>query len=218
MSITQGMTGGGSWSGRWTLRAFPRGAGFRSLGRGNMQLLPGVSNTELLVLLATIPLGGPALGVARGVAFRGLNIATKPAFWGAVNLYQEAQDIRSWVRGEDMSWQLTKKWRPVGHPVFGSWGPGIPFIPIPFPYLDFTKSPSSGGGGPGEIPNLHRPPLSMKETGEILSNPPIAGEVPSSPRRSTSKKGRKASWERCPPGHYWDGKRCRKHGTGPNWR
>ncbi len=211
MSITQGMTGGGSWSGRRTMRAFPRGAGFTSLGRGNMQLLPGVSNTELLVLLGTFSLGGPALGVARGVALRGLNIATKPAFWGAVNLYQEAQDIRSWMKGEDMSWQWVVKLRPVGHPVFGSWGPGIPFIPIPFPYLDFTKSPSSGVGGPGEIPNLHRPPISMKETGEILSNPPIVGEVPSSPTPSTLKMAGKRR-KSCPPGYRWNGRRCVKKG------
>jgi len=188
MSITQGMTGGGSWSGRRTLRAFPTGAGYRSLGRGNLQLLPGISNTELLVSLALLPLAGPAAGVARGVAFRALNIATKPVFWFGVNVYQEAQDLRSWVGGEDMSWQLDTKIRPFRHPVFGSWGPGIPAIPVPFPYIDFTKTPSSGVGGPGEFPNLHRPPLSMKETGEILSNPPTEGEVPSSPRSSTSKK------------------------------
>ena len=39
----------------------------------------------------------------------------------------------------------------------------------------FTPGSSSGGGGPGEIPNLHRPPPSIEETGEILSNPPMAG-------------------------------------------
>jgi len=193
------------------MRAFPqKGRWFTSLGRGNMQLLPGVSNTELLVLLAITPLGGPALGVARGVALRGLNIATKPIFWGAVNLYQEATDLAAWMKGEDMSWQLTKKWRPVGHPVFGSWGPGIPFIPIPFPYLDFTKSPSSGVGGPGEIPNLHRPPPSIEEIGEILSNPPMAGGKTGSPKPRA--RGPKGTLIKCPVGYYWDKRtgRCLK--------
>jgi len=176
MSITQGMTGGGSWSGRRTMRwDTGKGPGFTSLGRGNLQLLPGISNTELLVLLATIPLGGPALGVARGVALRGLNITTKPLFWAGVNVYQEAQDIRSWVRGEDMSWQIKWKGRPIRlHPTMGPQLGNV--IPVFLPYFDFTKTPSSGGGGPGEIPNLHRPPLSMKETGEILSNPGVVSD------------------------------------------
>ncbi len=200
MSITQGMTGGGSWSGRRTLRAFPRGPGFTSLGRPNMQLITGISNTELLVSLALLPLVGPAVGLAPGVAVRGLNIATKPLFWAGVNAYEESADIRAWMRGEDMSWQLDAKVRPVRlHPLWGSQiGNVVPFV---FPYLNFTKSPSSGVGGTGEIPNLHRPPISMKEAGEILSNSPIAVEVPSSPRPSTSKKGRKR--RKCPEGHYW---------------
>jgi len=74
----------------------------------------------------------------------------------------------------------------------------------------FTPS-SSGGGGPGEIPNLHRPPLSMKETGEILSNPGIVGEVPSSPRPSTSKPAGKRR-KSCPPGYRWNGRRCVRKG------
>jgi hypothetical protein len=196
MSITQGMTSGGSWSGRRTMRAFPqKGRWYTSLGRGNMQLLPGVSNTELLVLLAALPMGGPALGVARGVAIRGISLVTKPSFWAGVNVYHESEDIAAYLRGEDMSWQLGIKWRPIygPHPMFGP-----VFLPIPFPYLDFTKSPSSGVGGPGEIPNLHRPPLSMKETG--------------SPRPSSSKKGRKyrKHQPKCKWPLVWDGEKCVK--------
>ncbi len=203
------MTGGGSWSGRRTLRAFPRGAGFRSLGRPNLQLISEMSNTQLLVTLLTLPLAGGALGLARGVAVRGLNIATKPLFWVGVNAYEESADIRAWMRGEDMSWELDYKIRPTRlHPFHGNQIGNI--VPMIFPYLNFTKSPSSGGGGPGGIPNLHRPPLSMKETGEILSNPGIAGEVTSSPRRSTSKKSRKKKRKACPPGYRWSrrAKRC----------
>lgn len=175
MSITQGMTGGGSWSGRRTLRAFPRGAGFRSLGRPNLQLLPYVSNTELLVTLALLPF--LATGAAARLGFTGIRLVTRPIFWAGVNAYQEATDIAAWARGEDMSWQLDVKTRPIATPYMLTGGMfitgGIPFIiPIPLPYLNFTRTPSSGGGGPGEIPNIHRPPLTMKETGEILSNPP----------------------------------------------
>jgi len=107
-----------------------------------------------------------------------------------------------------MSWQLTAKWRPIygPHPMFG---PAM--IPLPFPYLDFTKSPSSGGGGPGEIPNLHRPPPSIEETGELLSNPPIVGEEVRAPRPSSSKKAGKRR-KSCPPGYRWNGRRCVKKG------
>lgn len=214
MSITQGMTGGGSWSGRRTLRAFPRGAGFSSLGRGNMQLLPYVSNTELLVTLALLPF--LVSGAAARLGFMGLRLATRPIFWAGVNAYQEATDIAAWARGEDMSWQVDVKTRPIATPYMLTGGMfmtgGIPLIiPIPLPYLNFTRTPSSGGGGPGEIPNFHHPPLSMKETGEILSNPPIVGEVPSAPRRSTSKKAGKRR-KSCPPGYRWNGRRCVKKG------
>ncbi len=75
----------------------------------------------------------------------------------------------------------------------------------------FTPDSSSGGGGPGEIPNLHRPPPSIEETGEILSNPSIAVEVPSSPRSSSSSKTGKRR-KSCPPGYRWNGRRCVKKG------
>ncbi len=210
MSITQGMTGGGSWSGRRTLRAFPRGPGFTSLGRPSMQLLPGISNTELLVTLALIPLTGPAVGLARGLAVRALNIATKPLFWAGVNAYEESADIRAWMRGEDMSWQLDWKVRPIRlHPLWGNYIGNV--IPMIFPYLNFTKSPSSGVEGPGEIPKLPRPPISMEESGEILTNPGIVVEVPSSPMPTFSRLAGKRR-KSCPPGYRWNGRRCVKKG------
>jgi len=75
----------------------------------------------------------------------------------------------------------------------------------------FTPDSSSGGGGPGEIPNLHRPPPSIEETGEILSNPHIVGEVPSSPMSSSSGMAGKRR-KSCPPGYRWNGRRCVKKG------
>jgi len=210
MSITQGMTGGGSWSGRRTLRAFPRGAGFRSMGRPNLQLLPYVSNTELLWALALAPLVIAGGAVASGSLWfaRGVKMVSHPMFWGAVNVYEEGKDIAAWARGEDMSWQLTKKWRPIygPHPMFGP-----VFFPLPFPYLDFTKSPSSGVEGPGEIPKLPRPPISMEETGEILSKPRAPIEILGSPRSSSSSKTGKRR-KSCPPGYRWNGRRCVKKG------
>lgn len=202
MSIIEGITGGGSWSSHRTLRAFPRGPGWRSRGRGVLK-----PTLWELALLATIPFG---VGAARFVIPRAISLAQKPLFWIGVNAYQEGQDIAAWVRGEDMSLQLAWKGRPIRgpHPMYG---PIV--IPVAFPYLDFTKSPSSGVGGPGEIPNLHRPPPSIEETGKLISNPPMVGDVPSSPRTTSSSttlsgKRRKS----CPPGYRWNGRRCVRKG------
>jgi len=74
-----------------------------------------------------------------------------------------------------------------------------------------TLDLSSGGGGPGESPISTVVPPSIEETGEILSNPGIAGEVPSAPRPSTSKKAGKRR-KSCPPGYRWDGRRCVRKG------
>jgi len=197
MSITSGITGGGAYSGSRTLR-WNRGLlGIPVHYRGrNWNLTGFATNEQLIMALALLPLAGPIGSAARGLALRGLNLATKPLFWAAVNVYQEAQDIADWIRGEDMSWQFGIEVRPIRHPVFGYWGPLIPALPVPFPYLDFTKSPSSGVGGPGEIPNLHRPPPSIEETGKLISNPPMVGDVSSS-----SKNGALSSRVRCP--YHW---------------
>jgi len=203
MSITSGITGGGSYSGSRTLR-WNRGLlGIPVNYRGrNWNLTGFASNEQIAVALLLLPLGGPIGAAARGIALRGLNLVTKPIFWAGVNVYKEAHDIADWMRGEDMSWQFGLEVRPIGHPVFGYWGPLIPAVPIVFPYLDFSKSPSSGVGGPGEIPNLHRSPPSIEETGEILSNPPMAGGKTGSPSRKSRK--------RCPKGKRWSRrlKRC----------
>jgi hypothetical protein len=71
---------------------------------------------------------------------------------------------------------------------------------------DKGLSQSSGGGGPGGLPNLHQPPPSIEETGEILSNLPMEGQKIGSPRPSTSKKGRKR--RKCPPGYRPVGDKC----------
>ncbi len=74
-----------------------------------------------------------------------------------------------------------------------------------------TLEVSSGGGGPGESPISTVVPPSIEETGEILSNPGIAVEVPSSPRPSTSRKAGKRR-KSCPPGYRWNGRRCVRKG------
>jgi len=81
----------------------------------------------------------------------------------------------------------------------------LPFIGVPIYNL------STGGDGPGGLPNFHRPPPSIEETGEILSKPHIVVEIPDSPRPSTSKKAGKRRMS-CPPGYRWDGRRCVKKG------
>jgi len=203
MSITQGMTGGGSWSGVRTLRAFPTGPGYKSLGRGNLNLVGFATNRELAMAALSIPLIY-ALGTTLWPA-RAVKILGSPVFWGAHNLYQEAEDLRDMARGEDMSWQLDVRWRPIfgPHPMFG---PVV--IPLPFPYLDFTKSPSPGGGGPGEIPNLHRPPPSIEESGVFISEEaatgPSSAQVgkPGGPASST-KRGGRSRRKKCPKGYHW---------------
>jgi len=199
MSITSGVTGGGSYSNRWTEQAFPRsGLGYTSLGRGNLNLVGFATNSEIAMSVVLLGLAGGPLGTAtKALALRGLNVVTKPVFWAGVNAYQEAEDAAAWVRGEDMSWQWTGKTRPFRHPVFGYWAPGVPAIPVPFPYLDFTKSPSTGGGGPGELPNLHQPPPSIEETGASLAQPGNPG-VPASSSKRGSRARRKG--HSCPPG------------------
>ncbi len=118
--------------------------------------------------------------------------ATRPVNWALYNAYQEAGDFAHWARGGDMEIGLGVRARPMLLPT------GLP-VAVPFPWLDLQPSYSSGGGGPGGLPNLHRPPSSIEETGEILSNPPIAGEVPSSPRSSSSsrKAGKRRVERKC---------------------
>jgi len=210
MSITQGVTGGGSWSGNRTLRAFPSNAGWRSLGRGNLNLVGFATNEQIAMAITLLPFGGPMTSLARGLAIRGISLVTKPTFWVGVNAFSEAEDAAAYIRGEDMSWQLGHKWRPVvgPHPMFGP-----VMVPLPFPYLDFTKSPSTGGGGPGELPNLHQSPPSIEETGKIISTPPMAGDVPSSPApKYVTPYFRDGKPTRCPPGYHLTKKRYRKGG------
>ena len=148
-----------------------------------------------------IPLASKAQLGTRFFAF-----VTRPINWALYNAGSEAGDIYDWSQGKEMGLQPEITARPWVLPT------GLPVM-IPFPWLDIkaVESPSSGGGGPGGIPNLHRPPPSIEETGEILSNPRIAGEVPSSPRPSTSKKAGKRR-KSCPPGYRWNGRRCVKKG------
>jgi len=207
MSITQGMTGGGSWSGVRTLRAFPTGAGYKSLGRGNLNLVGFATNCELAMAALAIPVMY-ALGATLWPA-RAVKILGSPVFWAAHNLYQEAGDLRDMARGEDMSWQLDARWRPIygPHPMFG---PVV--IPLPFPYLDFTKSPSPGVGGPGEIPNLHRTPPSIEEAGAagFIADPPLVRDS-SKPSTVKSKTRRYRKHKpKCKWPLVWDGEKCVK--------
>lgn len=207
MSITQGITGGGSWSSNRTLRAFPSNAGWRSLGRGNLNLFGFATNEQIALAITLLPFGGPMTSLARGLAIRGISLVTKPVFWVGLNAFEEAEDAAAYIRGEDMSWQLGIKGRLVTgpHPMFGP-----VLIPVPFPYLDFTRSPSSGGGGPGELPTSTTPPPSIEAVGGAISIPaatgPSLGQVgkPGGPARSTKRRSR----PRCKPGYRWNGHRC----------
>ncbi len=195
MSITSGpgLGGHGGWGGPGKAAS------------GNMWLFQtlGIVGAGAVSLTVAGKLARPALAVLPGLSVRSLSLVTRPINWALYNAYSEMGDIADWVRGEEMALQpeiTARPWMlPAGYPVM-----------VPFPWFDI-KAVSSGGGGPGEIPNLHRPPPSIEETGEILSNPSIAGEVPSSPRRSSTKKAGKRR-KSCPPGYRWNGRRCVKKG------
>ena len=105
MSITQGVTGGGSWSGNRTLGAFPSNAGWRSMGRGNLSMFGFATNTQIATAIVLLPFGGPATSLARGLAIRGISLATKPLFWVGVNAFEEADDAAAYIRGEEW-WKM----------------------------------------------------------------------------------------------------------------
>ena len=92
----------------------------------------------------------------------------------------------------------------------------FPLIGIPI-YDLIRVDPSSSqdlvqnGGGPAPIQIPNRAMLEKLSAGLTPSSSSAhgGGRSGAKPRRNT--------WERCPPGHYWDGKKCRKVGTGPNW-
>ncbi len=150
----------------------------------------------------------PALSLASKAQLgtRVIAFVTRPINWGLYNAASEVGDIYDWSQGKEMGLQpeiTARPWvLPAGYPIM-----------VPFPWLDIkaVQSSSSGGGGPGGLPNLHQPPPSIEETGEILSIPTIVDEVLSSPRPSTSKKAGKRR-KSCPPGYRWNGRRCVKKG------
>jgi len=172
-------------------------------GYGPGVLRPPVSHMWMFETVGLLGAGALSLTVAGRLArpvlaaqipTRLVAAATRPVNWALYNAYREAGDFAHWARGGDMELGLGVRARPMLLPT------GMP-VAVPFPWLDLQPSHSSGGGGPGGLPNLHQPPPSIEETGEILSNPPMVGQETSSPRRSTSKKSRKR--RKCPEGHYW---------------
>ncbi len=125
----------------------------------------------------------PVLVLAKPVATRLFVAATSPINWALYNAYREAGDFAHWARGGEMELGVSVTGRP--------WTTPGGTLLVPFPWLDIQPSQSSGGGGPGGLPNLHQPPPSIEETGEILSNPPMVGGKTGSP---------KARKKKCPPG------------------
>jgi len=77
--------------------------------------------------------------------------------------------------------------------------------------LDHVVNPSpGGGGGPPVIPNLHRPPPSIEETGEILSNPPLVNELKDWARSKVRRDDRCRAYFRGDRGEYPVPVRCVK--------
>jgi hypothetical protein len=131
---------------------------------------------------------GPALtGLGFGIYLADLQSARREGFGNDVHAFRQAQADKITTR-----------------------------IVVPFTTLimsvwnEQTLDISSGGGGPGESPISTVVPPSIEETGEILSNPSIAVEVPSSPKPRA--RGPKGTLIKCPVGYYWDKRtgRCLK--------
>ena len=153
----------------------------------------------VLGLTAAGKLFRPALALQ--IPTRLFATATRPINWAAYNAYREVGDFVHWAKGGEMELGIQITGRPWVLPT------GVPVV-VPFPWLDIQPSQSSGGGGPGGLPNLHRPPLSIEETGEILSNPPMVGGKTGSPPDYNPpwlQKGRERVLKktRCPKGWRW---------------
>ncbi len=129
----------------------------------------GLVGAGALSLTVAGKLARPALAVLPGLAVRVGSLVTRPINWALYNAYSEMGDIADWARGEEMALQpeiAARPWMlPAGYPVM-----------VPFPWFDIKAVSSGGGGGPPVIPNLHRPPPSIEETGEILSNPDVVSD------------------------------------------
>jgi len=171
MSLTPGpgLGGHGGWG----------GPGKHATGNMWVFQWAGIVGAGVVSLTVAGKLARPALALQ--VPTRLVYAATRPINWAAYNVYREVGDFAHWARGGEMEIGISITGRPFVLPT------GVPVV-VPFLWLDIQPSQSSGGGGPGGLPNLHRPPPSIEETGKLLSNPPIAGEGISSPRPSTSKK------------------------------
>jgi hypothetical protein len=136
----------------------------------------------------------PALVLAKPAATRLFVAATSPVNWALYNAYREAGDLAHWARGGEMELGISITGRP--------WTtPGGTLI-VPFLWLDIQPSQSSGGGGPGGLPNLHQPPPSIEETGEILTS---AGQIKPTwvPPSKTKSPSRFKKAKYCPRGYYW---------------
>jgi len=188
MSITTGnaITGAGGY-----------GSGVIHSGGNSMWFAQtvGLVGAGALSLTVAGRLARPALALASPVATRLFVAATSPINWGLYNAYREAGDFAHWARGGEMALGVSITGRP--------WtSPGGTLI-VPFPWLDIQPSQSSGGGGPGGLPNLHQPPLSIEETGEILSDPPSRHDYDGTLWVDASGTTIDYQKRRCPKGKRW---------------
>ena len=144
------------------------------------------------LFLATLPLLPEVAGV------HALRIATRPWLWAGWNLYKEGKDLVHWAKGGEMEWAIEPRARPY---ILST---GVP-IAIPFPWIELSAKDSTGGGGPSESPTSTTPgrgprywPRRPDRPG---GSPPVI--IESSKKTTRSRK-------RCPPGHFWNGRRCVK--------
>ena len=147
------------------------------------------------------PLVLPAvLTAARIAAVRTAYYATRPWAWGLYNIHSEYEDLKHLAHGDPWDWQLEARYRPI---YWQGWMGRSLAAAIPYPWLALrTSHPEVAGLETTQSP----PPLHQGNQPHRPSKP-TAVSLPNFKR--PSKKGSR-SRKRCPPGHYWNGRRCVK--------
>jgi len=162
---------------------------------------------------APLVISNTALSAAsRWAASKAFYYGTRPVTWGAYNAYKEAEGLVAFGQQfVDDPWEaitnpvveprIKKRLRPYG---WYGWAGRPLAIAFPIPYIELLHA-SPRGGGPVESPQPP-PPLHQGNKPHRPSKPTAV----SLPKFKISSKKGSRSRKRCPPGHYWNGRRCVK--------
>jgi len=139
----------------------------------------------------------PAVVASEKLAVSAFYQVTRPHWWAAYNAYIEADDLYHWSHGDPMNFEPDIRVRPYVLPG------GVP-IGVPFPWLNLRASHPEVAG----LETPQSPPPLHQGNKPHRPSPSVAAPRPTWGTKSSSKTTR--SRKRCPPGHYWNGRRCVK--------